>query len=115
MSDDCLFCKIIAGEIPATEVYRDDDVFAFEDINPTAPTHTLVIPIKHLKDIAAAAEEDAELLGKLMLAANKIAAEKGLSEGGFRYVINTGRHGGQTVFHLHLHIIGGRQMTWPPG
>ena len=107
MSDDCLFCKIIAGTIPSTEVYRDEDVFAFEDINPTAPIHTLVIPIKHL--------EDAELLGKLMLAANKIADEKGLGEEGFRYVINTGNHGGQTVFHLHLHIIGGRQMSWPPG
>lgn len=115
MSDDCLFCKIIAGAIPSTEVYRDEDVFAFEDINPTAPIHALVIPIKHLKDVAAAEQEDAELLGKLMLAANKIADEKGLGEEGFRYVINTGSHGGQTVFHLHLHIIGGRQMSWPPG
>ena len=115
MSDDCLFCKIIAGEIPATEVYRDEDVFAFEDINPAAPTHTLVIPTKHLKDVAAAQEEDAELLGKLMLVAIKIAEEKGLLDDGFRYVINTGSHGGQTVYHLHLHIIGGRQMGWPPG
>ena len=115
MSDNCLFCKIIAGEIPSTEVYRDEDVFAFEDINPAAPTHALVIPIKHLQDVAEAEEEDAELLGKLMLAANRIADEKGLGEDGFRYIINTGRHGGQTVFHLHLHIIGGRQMTWPPG
>ena len=115
MSDDCLFCKIIAGAIPSTEVYRDEDVFAFEDISPTAPIHALVIPIKHLKDVTAAEQEDAELLGKLILAANKIADEKGLGEEGFRYVINTGSHGGQTVFHLHLHIIGGRQMSWPPG
>jgi len=115
MSDDCLFCKIIAGEIPSTEVYRDDDVFAFEDISPAAPTHTLVIPTKHLKDVAAANEEDTELLGKLMMIANKIAKEKGLTEKGFRYVINTGTDGGQTVYHLHLHVIGGRALSWPPG
>ncbi|NKB33982.1 MAG: HIT domain-containing protein [Pseudomonadales bacterium] len=115
MSDDCLFCKIIAGEIPATEVYRDEDVFAFEDISPAAPTHTLVIPVKHLKDVTEAQEEDDALLGKLMLVANKIATEKGLIEDGFRYVINTGSHGGQTVYHLHLHVIGGRAMSWPPG
>lgn len=115
MSDDCLFCKIIAGDIPSTEVYRDDDVFAFEDINPAAPIHILVIPTKHLKDVATANEEDTALLGKLMLVANKIADEKGLTEKGFRYVINTGSDGGQTVYHLHLHVIGGRALSWPPG
>lgn len=115
MSEDCLFCKIIAGEVPSREVYRDGDIFAFEDINPIAPTHVLVIPTKHLKDIAAAEAEDTELLGKLILAANKISDEKGLSQNGFRYAINTGKHGGQTVYHLHLHILGGRQMSWPPG
>ena len=115
MSDDCLFCKIIAGEIPSTEVYRDDDVFAFEDINPVAPTHTLVIPVKHLTDVAAAEEADTELIGKLVMAANKIAEKKGLVKEGFRYVINTGNDGGQTVYHLHLHIFGGRKMNWPPG
>ena len=115
MSEDCLFCKIIAGEIPSTEVYRDDEVFAFEDINPTAPTHILVIPVKCLRDITAATEEDKNMLGKMLLIANKIAHERGLTKDGFRYVINTGRDGGQTVFHLHLHIIGGRSMSWPPG
>ena len=115
MSEDCLFCKLISGEIPATEVYRDDDIFAFEDINPIAPTHILVIPIKHLSDIKSANEDDQELIGKMLLIANQIATEKGLAEDGFRYVINTGKNGGQTVYHLHLHIIGGRSMSWPPG
>jgi histidine triad (HIT) family protein len=115
MSEDCLFCKLISGEIPATEVYRDDDIFAFEDINPIAPTHILVIPIKHLSDIKSANEDDQELLGKMLLIANQIATEKGLAEDGFRYVINTGKNGGQTVYHLHLHIIGGRSLSWPPG
>ena len=115
MSKDCLFCKIIAGEIPSTEVYRDDEVFAFEDINPAAPTHILVIPIKCMKDITAATEEDKNTLGKMLLIANQIADERGLTKDGFRYVINTGRDGCQTVFHLDLHIIGGRSMSWPPG
>lgn len=115
MSEDCLFCKLISGEIPATEVYRDDDIFAFEDINPIAPTHMLVIPIKHLSDIKSANQDDQELIGKMLLIANQIATEKGLAEDGFRYVINTGKNGGQTVYHLHLHIIGGRSLSWPPG
>ena len=115
MSEDCLFCKLISGEIPATEVYRDDDIFAFEDINPIAPTHILVIPIKHLSDIKSANVDDQELIGKMLLIANQIATEKGLAEDGFRYVINTGKNGGQTVYHLHLHIIGGRSLSWPPG
>lgn len=115
MSEDCLFCKLISGEIPATEVYRDDDIFAFEDINPIAPTHILVIPIKHLSDIKSANEDDQELIGKMLLIANQIATEKGLAKDGFRYVINTGKNGGQTVYHLHLHIIGGRSLSWPPG
>lgn len=115
MSEDCLFCKLILGEIPATEVYRDDDIFAFEDINPIAPTHILVIPIKHLSDIKSANEDDQQLLGKMLLTANQIATEKGLAKDGFRYVINTGKNGGQTVYHLHLHIIGGRSLSWPPG
>ena len=115
MSEDCLFCKLISGEIPATEVYRDNDIFAFEDINPIAPTHILVIPIKHLSDIKSANEDDQQLLGKILLIANQIATEKGLAKDGFRYVINTGKNGGQTVYHLHLHIIGGRSLSWPPG
>jgi histidine triad (HIT) family protein len=115
MATDCLFCKIIAGEIPSTEVYSDDDIYAFRDINPAAPTHLLVIPKKHLTDVKSAGAEDEALMGKLLLRANDIAAEQGLTDDGFRYVINTGSNGGQTVFHLHLHILGGRQLGWPPG
>jgi histidine triad (HIT) family protein len=115
MSDDCLFCKIIAGEIPSNKVYSDDDVYAFEDISPAAPVHILIVPKKHLTDISSATDSDQALLGKLLLKANQIAADQGLNENGFRYVINTGREGGQTVFHLHLHILGGRSLSWPPG
>ena len=115
MSEDCLFCKILAGEIPCDEVYSDDTVFAFRDISPAAPTHILIIPRKHIPNVAVAEEEDAELLGQLMLKANEIAEREGLTGDGFRYVINTGSQGGQTVSHIHLHILGGRQMTWPPG
>lgn len=115
MATDCLFCKIIAGEIPSTEVYSDDDIYAFRDINPAAPTHLLVIPKKHLTDVQSTDAEDEALMGKLLLRANDIAAEQGLTDDGFRYVINTGSNGGQTVFHLHLHILGGRQLGWPPG
>ena len=115
MATDCLFCKIIAGEIPSTEVYSDDDIYAFRDINPAAPTHLLVIPKKHLTDVNSTDAEDEALMGKLLLRANDIAAEQGLTDDGFRYVINTGSNGGQTVFHLHLHILGGRQLGWPPG
>ena len=115
MSDDCLFCKIIAGDIPSNKVYSDEHVFAFHDINPAAPTHVLVIPKKHLSAVNDGGEQNEALLGKLLIAANKIAAQLELEEAGFRYVINTGRDGGQTVFHLHLHILGGRPLSWPPG
>lgn len=115
MSDDCLFCKIIAGEIPSNKVYSDDDVYAFRDINPAAPQHILIIPKKHLSDTTSATEKDQALMGKLLLKANEIAHEQGLTEAGFRYVINTGKDGGQTVYHLHLHILGGRALSWPPG
>ena len=115
MSDDCLFCKIIAGDIPSNKVYSDDEVTAFHDISPAAPSHILVIPNQHLAAVNAASDTDQALLGKLILTANKIAAEQGLADAGFRYVINTGSEGGQTVSHLHLHILGGRQMNWPPG
>ena len=108
MSDDCLFCKIIAGEIPSDKVYSDD-------INPAAPSHILIIPKKHLVDVKSADDSDQALLGKLLLKANEIARDQGLEEAGYRYVINTGCDGGQTVYHLHLHIIGGRSMGWPPG
>jgi len=115
MAEDCLFCKIIAGDIPSNKVYSDDDVYAFHDINPAAPTHILVIPKKHLSAVNAASDADETLIGRLVLAANRIAEQEGLTEEGFRYVINTGEKGGQTVHHLHLHILGGRQMNWPPG
>jgi histidine triad (HIT) family protein len=115
MADDCLFCKIAEGDIPSTEVYADDDFYAFQDINPGAPTHILVIPRKHIARIEAAEDNNADLLGRLLLTANKIARDQGLPENGFRYVINSGEQGGQTVFHIHLHILGGRSLTWPPG
>jgi histidine triad (HIT) family protein len=115
MSNDCLFCKIISGDIPSNKVYSDDYVYAFHDINPAAPTHVLVIPRKHLSAVNDRSEEHEPLLGALMAAANRIVVQLGLEESGFRYVINTGSHGGQTVFHLHLHILGGRPLTWPPG
>lgn len=115
MSDDCLFCKIIAGDIPSNKVYSDEELYAFHDINPAAPAHILIIPRKHLHSIADAAEEDQALLGRLLLAANRIAEQEGLSAEGYRYVINTGDKGGQTVHHLHLHLLGGRQLSWPPG
>ena len=115
MSDDCLFCKIVAGEIPSNKVYSDDDVYAFHDINAAAPIHILIIPKQHLAGVSAADEGDQALLGNLLLKGNEIARELGLDESGFRYVINNGREGGQTVAHLHLHLLGGRSMEWPPG
>lgn len=115
MAEDCLFCKIASGETPSDKVYADGEVFAFRDISPAAPTHILVIPVRHLTGVADASDEDRALLGKMLLAANRIAEEQGLAEKGFRYVINTGEDGGQSVFHLHLHVLGGRKMAWPPG
>lgn len=115
MTSQCLFCRIAAGEIPSQQVYSDDFVYAFHDINPTAPSHILVIPRKHLSSISDADAGDESLMGKVLLAGQQIAKAQGLAEDGFRLVINTGQHGGQTVHHLHLHILGGRQMQWPPG
>ena len=112
---DCLFCKIVARTIPAALVYEDDLVVAFDDIHPQAPTHALVIPRKHVTSMAELQSSEAELLGCLMFAGNKVAKIKGIAESGYRAVINTGAHGGQTVFHLHLHILGGRHLGWPPG
>ena len=110
----CLFCKIIAGEIPSKKVFEDDLAFAFRDIGPQAPTHILVVPRKHITSLAHAVEEDRELLGHLHWVAAKIAEQEGLKNG-FRMVINIGPDGGQTVDHLHIHLLGGRPMTWPPG
>jgi len=111
---DCLFCKIIAGTIPSKKVYEDDKVFAFEDINPGAPTHVLIIPKRHLAGLDKATAEDAELLGYMQLIAAQIGRDRGI-EDGYRTVLNIGPRSGQSVFHIHLHILGGRDLKWPPG
>jgi histidine triad (HIT) family protein len=111
---NCLFCKIIAGEIPSTAVYQDEFAYAFADINPKAPVHVLVVPRDHIGSLHDAGKDKQELLGHLLLVAAEIARKKGLAKG-YRIVVNTGEDGGQTVDHLHLHLTGGRQMTWPPG
>jgi histidine triad (HIT) family protein len=114
MSADCLFCKIVRKEIPSKMVCEDADVFAFEDINPQAPTHVLVCPKRHFASLDEATAEDQNVVGKIQLIAAKIARERNLL-GGYRTVINTGRGAGQTVFHLHVHLLGGRPFAWPPG
>lgn len=111
----CIFCKIANQEIPAKMVMQDDDVVAFHDTDPQAPTHILVIPRRHLASLAHASEQDQALLGKLMLTARQVAADAGLEQGGYRVVINTGAGAGQSVFHIHAHVLGGRRMQWPPG
>ena len=112
---DCIFCKIVAGEIPAAKVFEDERALAFSDINPQAPTHALVIPRAHIASLNEAEESDAALLGHLLLVAARVAREAGHADGGFRTVINTGAGAGQTVFHVHVHVLGGRRLTWPPG
>ena len=112
---DCLFCKIIKKEIPAKIVYEDDTVLAFEDINPQAPVHILIIPKKHISTSLEVTEDDHALIGKLFQTANSLARERGVAEQGFRTVINCNRDAGQTVFHIHLHLLAGRPMSWPPG
>ena len=108
-----MFCKIVAGEIPSTRVAESDRCIAFRDIGPKAPTHVLVIPRKHYDSVLQV--DDPALIGEMTAMAKEIAVKEGISEKGFRLVINTGAEGGQTVFHLHLHILGGRQLKWPPG
>ena len=112
---DCIFCKIAAGEIPADFVYQDDDVVAFRDITPQAPTHILVIPRKHIATLLETGTETAPLLGRMQHAAVEIARHEGLAERGFRLVTNCLEEAGQSVFHLHLHLLGGRRLGWPPG
>ena len=112
---NCLFCRIAAGEIPADEVYSDDSVLAFRDIAPQAPTHILIIPRKHIASVNELGPDDTELMGSMYQVAKKLAASEGISEDGYRMVINAGADGGQTVFHIHLHLFGGRRMGWPPG
>lgn len=111
----CLFCKIARKEIPAKIVHEDDDTLAFRDINPVAPTHVLVIPKKHIVSLSDATAEDEGLLGKLLLAAKRVAEIDGRTGEGYRTVINSGPQAGQSVFHVHVHVIGGRAMAWPPG
>ena len=112
---DCLFCKIAAGQIPAQLVHQDDDTVAFMDIHPQAPTHFLVIPRKHIASLNDLTPADDALLGKVFRTAAKLAAEKGIAAEGWRAVVNTNRGAGQTVFHVHVHVLGGRALTWPPG
>jgi histidine triad (HIT) family protein len=111
----CLFCKIINREIPGAIVYEDDRVLAFNDINPQAPTHVLIVPKRHIDSLNNLGVEDDQLVGELVRRAAAIAKERGISAGGFRTVFNTNREAGQTVFHVHLHLLGGRTMAWPPG
>jgi len=115
MSEACLFCNIAAGKIPSQQVYSDEHIVAFRDINPAAPQHILLIPRKHILSVAELETEDSVVMGHLMLCARKIAEQEGFSDNGFRCVMNTGADGGQTVGHLHLHLLAGRSLTWPPG
>jgi histidine triad (HIT) family protein len=112
---DCLFCKIRDGEIPGEVVYENDEVLAFRDVNPQAPTHILVIPRKHIPTTNDLETADAGVVGKMMLAAKKIAADEGFAADGYRLVLNCNEGAGQTVFHIHMHLLGGRRLTWPPG
>jgi histidine triad (HIT) family protein len=115
MSQTCVFCRIAAGEIPARKVHEDDEIVAFRDLNPQAPTHVLIIPKRHVPSLADAGDGDGALLGKLLLAARDVAVSEGIAGTGYRVVTNSGELAGQSVFHVHLHLLGGRPMTWPPG
>ncbi|MDI1448417.1 histidine triad nucleotide-binding protein [Polyangium sp. 6x1] len=111
----CIFCKVAKREIPARIVFEDDDLVAFHDINPVAPIHVLVIPKQHISGIGEVTADQAEVLGKLLVAARRVAEDAGLMPSGFRVVINHGQHAGQTVHHIHVHVLGGRPLAWPPG
>ena len=115
VSTDCLFCRIVAGELPAQVVHETPHALAFRDINPQAPTHVVVVPRAHHADAGALAEADPALAGELLRAARAVAESEGIVESGYRLVFNTGAGAGQTVFHVHCHVLGGRPMTWPPG
>jgi histidine triad (HIT) family protein len=112
--DDCLFCKIVQGKIPSKKVYEDEHTFAFEDIDPKAPTHVLVVPKQHIVGLKEARENEAAIIGRCHLTAAKIAKDRKI-ENGYRTVLNVGPKSGQSVFHLHVHLIGGRDLRWPPG
>jgi histidine triad (HIT) family protein len=115
MMPDCLFCKIIARQIPASIVYEDDDVLAFNDVNPQGPTHVLIVPKRHIATLNDLVAGDDAIVGELVRRAAAIARERGIDSSGFRTVFNTNCDAGQSVFHIHLHLIGGRSLTWPPG
>lgn len=115
MAGDCLFCKIASGEIPADKVAEAEDWVAFRDINPQAPTHVLIIPRRHIPTLNDVDEGQGELIGRLFLAAKRIAGEEGIAESGYRTVFNTQAGAGQSVFHIHVHLLGGRDLGWPPG
>lgn len=112
---DCIFCKIAAGEIPCQQVHADTEILAFEDLHPQAPVHVLIIPRRHIPSLGELAPDDVELAGKLQMAAGQVAAKLGLAESGYRVVVNCGRDACQAVPHLHLHLLGGRALGWPPG
>lgn len=113
--EDCIFCKIIKKQIPSKLVYEDDKVIGFNDISPKAPIHIVIIPKEHIADLNCLSEEQAELIGHIFIAAKKIALSLGIAESGYRLVTNCGEHGGQTVQHIHFHLLGGRMLQWPPG
>ena len=115
MTDSCIFCKIVSGEAKATVVYGDEQVTAFRDIHPVAPTHILIVPNRHIESVNVLASEDEPLIGHLFTVAGQLADEEGISKGGYRLITNTGVNGGQTVLHLHLHLIGGQRMRHPMG
>lgn len=115
MLGDCIFCKIIKGEIPSEKVYENENIIAFKDIDPAAPVHILIIPRKHITSINDIEEDDVNIIGEVFLAAKEIAKKFGIAEDGYRVVSNCGEKAGQSVMHLHYHLIGGRSLTWPPG
>jgi histidine triad (HIT) family protein len=115
MPSDCLFCRIIAGELPSAPVYSNDSVVAIRDISPQAPTHILLLSRKHIASVGEVGDADRDLIGRMFAVGAELAKREGIAEGGYRLVVNVGRNGGQTVDHLHVHMLGGRRMTWPPG
>jgi histidine triad (HIT) family protein len=113
--DECVFCKIVRGESPATVVYKDEEITAFLDINPVAPTHILLVPDKHISSVNEVQPEDEPVMGRLFTVARKLAEQKGINSDGYRLIVNTGKHGGQVVYHLHMHLMGGQRMRHPIG
>ena len=115
MADNCLFCKMVSGEMTPDIVYQNEEVLAFRDINPQAPVHVLIIPKRHVTTLNDMNDDDADLAGALLVAAARVAKQLGVAEAGYRTVVNTNREGGQVVFHVHMHLLAGRRMKWPPG